>query len=196
VNGVEQPMQVIFDQNLWPVDNKVPFRIGAGAGLAYRGGIDQVRVWSRALSAAEVRRYQSREDLATLARRKQRSAAEQAKLALAFEQQYLPPALQALREAGREAGKAYEKYLATVPTVMVMEEGPAKRRLCAAPGRVRSAGREGQRRRCRAFCRPCRRGRRPTGLSLGAVAGEPGEPADGAGAGEPGSGSRFSAQGL
>jgi len=126
VNGVEQPMHVIFDQNLWPVDNKAPFRIGAGAGLGYRGGIDQVRVWSRALSAAEVSTLPVREDLATLARRKQRSAAEQAKLALAFEQQYLPPALEALREAGREAGKAYDKYLATVPTVMVMEEGPAK----------------------------------------------------------------------
>ncbi len=126
VDGVEQPMQVIFDQNLWPVENKVPFRIGAGAGLGYQGGIDQVRVWSRALTAAEVSTLPVREDLATLSKRKQRTAAEQAKLTLAFEQQYLPPKLAALRDARREAERAYDKYLATVPTVMVMEEGPQK----------------------------------------------------------------------
>ncbi|OYW09140.1 MAG: hypothetical protein B7X34_07320 [Acidobacteriia bacterium 12-62-4] len=116
----------IFDQNLWPVENKVPFRIGAGAGLGYQGGIDQVRVWSRALSPEEVSTLPLRENLAAIAKRKKRSAAEQAKLTLAFKQQYLPANLAALRDARREAEAAYDKYLATVPTVMVMEEGPQR----------------------------------------------------------------------
>ncbi len=126
VDGVEQPMNVIFDQNLWPVENKVPFRIGAGAGLGYQGGIDQVRVWSRTLTPEEVSTLPLRDNLAAIAKRKKRSAAEQAKLTLAFKQQYLPANLAALRDARRAAEAAYDKYLATVPTVMVMEEGPPK----------------------------------------------------------------------
>ena len=67
-----------------------------------------------------------RANLAELAKRKQRTPAEQSKLALAFEQQYLPTRLAGLRAASVAADQAYNKYLATVPTVMVMEEGPAK----------------------------------------------------------------------
>jgi len=126
VDGVDQPLNVLFDQNLWPVDNKVPFRIGAGAGLTYQGGIQQVRVWKRALSAGEASTLAVRENLAELAKLKKRTPAEQAKLALAFEQQYLPTRLAASRDARVAADQAYNKYLATVPTVMVMEEGPAK----------------------------------------------------------------------
>ncbi len=126
VDGVDQPLNVIFDQNLWPVDNKVPFRIGAGAGLTYQGGINQVRVWKRALTSGEAATLAVRDNLAVLARRRQRSPAEHAKLSLAFEQQYLPARLSALREAGLAAVQAYDQYLAQVPTVMVMEEGPAK----------------------------------------------------------------------
>ena len=126
VDGVDQPLNVIFDQNLWPVENKVPFRIGAGAGLTYQGGIQQVRVWKRALCPEEASTLAVRENLADLAKRKKRSPAEQAKLALAFEQQYLPTRLAALRNARLAADQAYSEYLAKVPTVMVMEEGPAK----------------------------------------------------------------------
>ena len=126
VDGTDQPLNVIFDQNLWPVEKKMPFRIGAGAGLTYQGGIQQVRVWKRALSSREASTLAVRANLAELAKRKQRTPAEQSKLALAFEQQYLPTRLAGLRAASVAADQAYNKYLATVPTVMVMEEGPAK----------------------------------------------------------------------
>jgi len=126
VDGTDQPLNVIFDQNLWPVEKKMPFRIGAGAGLTYQGGIQQVRVWKRALSSREASTLAVRTNLAELAKRKQRTPAEQSKLALAFEQQYLPTRLAGLRAASVAADQAYNKYLATVPTVMVMEEGPAK----------------------------------------------------------------------
>ena len=44
-------LKVLFDELNWPIDVKVPFRIGAGGGLRFQGAIDDVRVYKIALTA-------------------------------------------------------------------------------------------------------------------------------------------------
>ena len=53
VDGKQQELKVLFDQLLWPIDTKEPWRIGAGGGLRFQGDIEDVRVYNRALTAAE-----------------------------------------------------------------------------------------------------------------------------------------------
>src|SRR5207245_7200165 len=55
VDGQEQPTKILFDAMVWPLDNKAQFRIDAGDGPEdrFRGTIDEVRVYNRALSPEE-----------------------------------------------------------------------------------------------------------------------------------------------
>src|SRR6266566_5927895 len=53
IDGRPQQLNVLFDQLVWPLNTKLPFRIGAGGGLRYEGLIDDVRVYNRALTQEE-----------------------------------------------------------------------------------------------------------------------------------------------
>src|SRR5206468_7603182 len=53
IDGRSQQLNVLFDQLVWPLNTKLPFRIGAGGGLRYEGLIDDVRVYNRALTQEE-----------------------------------------------------------------------------------------------------------------------------------------------
>src|SRR5215471_5744774 len=53
VDGRERALKILFDQCIWPLDTKEPFRIGAAGGLRFLGDIADVRVFRRAVSAAE-----------------------------------------------------------------------------------------------------------------------------------------------
>ena len=127
VNGVEQELNILFDQNLWPLEHKAKFRIGAGGGSPetdFRGGIRDVRVYGRALTPAEVGTVRTETPLRELAAKKKRTAGEQNKLNYAFLDKFLSAGLAKLKTDAASAQADYDKYLATVPTVMAMSENP------------------------------------------------------------------------
>jgi hypothetical protein len=123
VNGVDQELNILFDQNLWPLEHKAKFRVGAGGGhpeTDFRGDLRDVRVYNRALTPVEVTVLQTEASLAELAKKRKPSP----KLDAAFLDQFLSADLRKLRDDRRAAQAEYDKYLATVPTVMAMTEKP------------------------------------------------------------------------
>lgn len=128
INGVEVEKNVLFNSNLWPLDHKAPLRLGQGSGLNFNGEIRNPQIWSRMLGADEVAATALDEELSAIARKPatSRSKAEQAKLDLAFRERYLPPQLAAVKENAVKAQAALAEFEKTLPTVMVMEEGPAR----------------------------------------------------------------------
>ncbi|MEZ5404155.1 MAG: DUF1553 domain-containing protein [Bryobacteraceae bacterium] len=126
VDGVEQELNILFDQHLWPIKQKAPFLIGAGSGRTFRGSVRDVLVYDRALIPREISTLPLEEPLAAAAKSKERTKQQQARLDLAFLDRYLPADLQAARDAAREARAERNRYFATLPTVMVMREGPVR----------------------------------------------------------------------
>jgi hypothetical protein len=141
VDGQPRRVKVLFDELNWPMNFKYPLRIGAAYGLRFTGEIDNVDIYKRALSADEVTALADRAALGT--------HSAPAKVRLAFLERgasrEIRKALQNLREA-REAEAAFAKSL---PTVMVMQEGPPrqahilKRGAYDAPGEPVSPGTPG-----------------------------------------------------
>ncbi len=144
VDGVEQEVEVLFDNLDWPSRSNAPLKIGGGGGLDNRfaGLIDEVRVYGRELTADEARSLAVAENLGALARtaKGKRSAAQEAKLRLAFLEEGASAAIRRLRGEWAEARKARDEYYEAIPTVMVMKEGPKRqayvleRGLYDAPG--------------------------------------------------------------
>jgi hypothetical protein len=126
INGQEVEKNVLFNSNLWPMDHKAPLRLGQGAGLSFKGEIKRPQIWARELSPDEVAAIALEDDLSSVARKKSRTKAEQAKLDLAFRERFLPAHLAAVKRQWREAEDALEKFEKTLPTVMVMQEGPPR----------------------------------------------------------------------
>jgi hypothetical protein len=131
VDGVEQQTKVLFDQLNEPfhVSDKIPFRIGAAGGLRFQGQISDVRVYGRALSAAEagaISVVQRPDQLAAIPV-EQRSPAQKDKLLLAFLDGPAPQTIKAARSQLENAEKVRSKYWDSVPTVMVMVDDPKSR---------------------------------------------------------------------
>ena len=127
VNGRPMKMKILFDQGIWPLDPKEPWRVGAGGGLRFNGKIDGVRVWRREMGAGEVAAVALAEPVAAIARKKNRSEAEREKLRLAFLEWGAPEELREARALLGQARIARDEYYATIPTVMVMEERAERR---------------------------------------------------------------------
>ncbi len=144
VDGVEQEVEILFDNLDWPSRSNAPLKIGGGGGLDNRfaGRIDEVRVYGRELTADEARSLAVAESLGVLARtaKSKRGAAQEAKLRMAFLEQGASAAARRLRDEWAEARKARDEYYEAIPTVMVMKEGPKRqahvldRGLYDAPG--------------------------------------------------------------
>lgn len=129
VDGKPQPLKILFDQCLWPIGSKEPFRIGAGGGLRFQGLIDDVRVYDRALSPEEAAVVALTTPLAELAAvpPAQRTPAQTDKLRMSFLEQAAPTSVAQLRaELAREQAER-KKFYDTIPTVMVMAERPTPR---------------------------------------------------------------------
>ncbi|HYP12497.1 MAG TPA: DUF1553 domain-containing protein, partial [Bryobacteraceae bacterium] len=124
VNGEPQRLNVLFDSLLWPINHKEPWRIGAGGGVRFKGAIDDVRVYDRALADDEVAALTDRESLDAIARKPggKRSKGNLAKLRLAFLERYSPTSVQRARAELTERTRERDQFLATVPTLMVMRE--------------------------------------------------------------------------
>ena len=130
VDGVAQEIKVLFDSMCWPLGGAEAFRIGAGEGPEdrFHGDIADVRIYNRALSAEEAGVLPLLETVPQIAALSpsRRTAAQANKLALCFLDQYAP---QAVEDARRNLAAAHEKrdrYYATIPSVMVMKEGPQR----------------------------------------------------------------------
>ncbi|MBM3761580.1 MAG: DUF1553 domain-containing protein [Acidobacteria bacterium] len=108
INGQPQEINVLFDELNWPMKFKHPLKIGAGNGMNYKGEIKLVRVYDRELSADEV---------TALA-----PTPSPAKLRLAYLDAIKPIEIANLLEAQRERD-AFHK---TIPTLMILREGPKR----------------------------------------------------------------------
>jgi len=145
INGVEQKLKVLFDDLNYPLGNKEPLRIGAGGGKRFRGAIDEVVLYRRALTPKEALAMPVLETVPEIAAMKpeRRTKAQAAKLRLAFLEESAPAALKRLEEARL----ARKRFYGSIPTVMVMKESPGirdtfllKRGAYDAPGEKVTAG--------------------------------------------------------
>ncbi len=139
INGEEQETNVIFDNLDWPSKSNATLKIGGGGGVNHRfdGEIDEVRLYGRALEPSEARSLSVREELTALASlpREERTAAQREKLREAFLDSGSNAAVDRALRAKREAHRRLEAYRATVPTVMVMREGPTRQAYVLDRGR-------------------------------------------------------------
>jgi hypothetical protein len=129
VNGERWETDVLFDQHLWPIDSKEPWRVGAAGGMRFRGLLDEVRVHQRSLSAEEAAALAVPTALNGLAAipASQRTAMQLAKLRLGYEAEFAPAPFRRLIGEEAEAARALETFRATVPTTMVMRDAPGIR---------------------------------------------------------------------
>src|SRR5258708_2712790 len=129
VDGRPQQLNVLFDQLVWPLNTKLPFRIGAGGGLRYEGLIDDVRVYNRALTqeeAAVVPLLTPVNQIASVPS-KERSEAQRNKLEFCFLDRFAPEQVRAVMRELRQRRKGRDDYYSTIPTVMVMEDSARPR---------------------------------------------------------------------
>ncbi|MBK9171223.1 MAG: DUF1553 domain-containing protein [Bryobacterales bacterium] len=124
VNGKPRKLKVLFDQCIWPIDSKEPFRIGAGGGLRFTGAIDDVRVYNRALAPAEAAVLALLDPVREIAARPaaQRSAVQADKLRMCFLDRGAPKDIRLLRARLALAEAQRKLYHDQIPTVMVMAE--------------------------------------------------------------------------
>ncbi len=129
VDGDAWDTDVLFDQHLWPIDSKEPWRIGAAGGKRFQGLLDEVRVYQRALSAEEAAALATPANLNELAAQPsaRRSAAEQTKLQLAYEHQFAPVAYRRLAGDVARALAELATFRERIPTSMVMTDAPGIR---------------------------------------------------------------------
>ena len=129
VNGKPRELKILFDQLLWPLDTKEPWRIGAGGGLRFTGSIGEVRVYRRCLSPEEVTVLHTRDTLSALASMApdRRTADQAAKLRMAFLEHFAPQKILQARAAVAAARKERDSYYDSIPTVMVMKERAERR---------------------------------------------------------------------
>ena len=124
VNGQDQKLKVLFDQLVWPMKGKRPFRIGAGAGLRFRGEIADVRVYKVALTPAEAATIPLHESIREIAGmpEKQRSQAQEDKLRFCFLETALPGDIRSVRQQLLTARQERDRFYGSIPTVMVMQD--------------------------------------------------------------------------
>ena len=129
VNGVAQRLNVLFDELTWPMDFKLPLRIGAGGGLRFQGAIDDVRVYKIALTpeqASTIPLRRSIHQIVAIAP-EARSKAEADKLRFAFLELRAPKEIRSAHEKMLAARTERQRFWESIPTVMVMAEGDKPR---------------------------------------------------------------------
>ena len=129
IDGKPQPVRVLFDQLLWPIDTKEPWRIGAGGGMRFTGLIDDARIYTRALSEEEaaVAANTDRVDRLAALDSGERSKAQADKLRLCFLEEFAPRNVRRTRKQLAVLRSARAAFAETIPTVMVMREREERR---------------------------------------------------------------------
>ncbi len=149
VDGRPWDFTVEWDDLKWPIIFRgYPLRIGAAAGRRFFGAIDEVRLYPRTLEAETVGALAVRETVAQIAAKPadKRSAGQAEKLRLAFLETAASEEVHEARRTLADARTRRDTWIATLPTVMVMEEGPQrqayvlKRGAYDQPGEAVAAG--------------------------------------------------------
>ncbi len=128
-NGVEQKFKVDFDELTYGFGSADrPFKVGAGGGLRFKGRIDDVRAYNVPLTAREVATLPILESINELARipLPNRTEAQRDKLTFCYLDRFAPTELREARNHLLAAEKARRLYYDSIPTVMVMQEGPPR----------------------------------------------------------------------
>jgi len=132
VDGEDQQLEILLDDvNSQGAVKREPLRIGGGGGPdnRFRGSLDEVRIYDRALSPAEaaiLADLTSINAIAALSEDK-RTAAQADKIRDYFLEHALPASLAQARTRLAKAQTSRDSFYQSLPTVMVMEEMPAPR---------------------------------------------------------------------
>ena len=131
VDGKLEKQTVLLDDLTSATKVKEPLRIGAGGGSAnrFRGRMEDVRLYDVALSpeqAAVVATAQSIRDIAALGRAR-RNQAQADKIRLYFVENHAPADVAQAWKELLAAREERDRFVATLPTVMVMQEMPTPR---------------------------------------------------------------------
>lgn len=129
VNGKLQESKILFDDLSYPMKAKLPFRIGAGGGMHFKGLISDARVYKAALTAEQAATVPVQESIQQIAAMapSTRSAAQKDKLRFCFVEQYAPKKIQQTRRDLIAVRKERETFYRSIPTVMVMEDSATPR---------------------------------------------------------------------
>jgi Protein of unknown function (DUF1553)/Protein of unknown function (DUF1549)/Concanavalin A-like lectin/glucanases superfamily/Planctomycete cytochrome C len=132
VDGEDQPLEILIDDfNSQGAVKREPLRIGAGGGPENRfhGRIDEVRIYNRALTAAEAGMLADLTPVTAIAALSEdaRPAAQADKIRDYFLEHALPANLAQARTRLTDAQARRDAFYQSLPTVMVMEEMPARR---------------------------------------------------------------------
>ncbi len=130
IDGQPVGKNVIRDEMNQEFKSKEPLRVGAGLGLDYQGRIRSVHVYDRVLPPEQVEVAALDRSLDAISRipAAERSAAETCKLDTAYRHAFGPDTLTALTGKIRELELERQRYLDSVPTVMVMQEMEPRRK--------------------------------------------------------------------
>ena len=139
IDGREQEFDILFDNLDWPSRSNQSLKVGGGGGLENRfsGRIDEVRVYGQALTPSEAGSLASTDPLGELAaiQPSNRTQPERDKLRSAFLDLGASSGIRRARLALAEAQRRHDSFLDTVPTVMVMKEGPQRQAYVLERGR-------------------------------------------------------------
>ncbi len=128
VNGVDQKLNILFDELTFPFGGNQPVRIGAGGGMRFKGAIDEARIFKEALTAQQVSTLPLLNTIQELAAipSKKRSPAQAAKLRFCFLETEAPADIKQSQADLTKAKLERKKFAESIPTVMVMKEGPKR----------------------------------------------------------------------
>jgi hypothetical protein len=132
VDGEEWRWDVVLDDaNSLAPGRREPLRIGGGGGPEnrFRGRIGDVRVYDRALSAAEARMLATASPVTDIARlsERDRTPGQTEKIRDYFLENALPSPIKDARKRLLDAQAKRDQYYDSLPTVMIMEEMPTPR---------------------------------------------------------------------
>ncbi|HEU5433689.1 MAG TPA: DUF1553 domain-containing protein, partial [Thermomicrobiales bacterium] len=131
IDGRLEPLKVVVDDLNQTFAVEEPLRIGGGGGPdgRFRGQLDDVRVYRRALTAEEAAIVATPESIGEILARlgAERTTNQSQKLAAYFLAEAAPEAIRAARQRVVEIRAKRDALVESFPTTMVMQEMPAPR---------------------------------------------------------------------
>ena len=131
IDGVPQKLKINLDDLNQSFETSEPLRIGAGGGAEnrFQGQIHDARVHKVALTPAEAAIAATDTTIPAIALipAEKRTRAQSGKIALYFIERDAPPHLQSAWKQVTELRNQQQRFIETLPTVMVMQERPNPR---------------------------------------------------------------------